>query len=47
MAFDEGLLELVRESLEPIGAVTMRRMNAAVDQHGRSPAAVAAEFLAE
>ena len=26
MAYDEGLLELVRESLEPMGAVTMRRM---------------------
>lgn len=26
MAFDASLLELVRESLEPMGAVTMRRM---------------------
>lgn len=26
MAYEEGLLELVRESLELIGAVTMRRM---------------------
>lgn len=26
MAFDEGLLALVQESLEPLGAVTMRRM---------------------
>ena len=26
MAFDDGLFELARESLEPLGAVTMRRM---------------------
>lgn len=26
MAFDAGLFDLVRESLEPMGAVTMRRM---------------------
>lgn len=26
MAFDPGLLELVTEALEPVGAVTMRRM---------------------
>lgn len=26
MAFDAGLLELVSEALEPVGAVTMRRM---------------------
>ena len=26
MAFDEGLFALVQEALEPMGAVTMRRM---------------------